>query len=92
MSDPEVERICKLVNGGAKLMIGRNHQGQSKIKIIRGPFGILSERFYVSEEQLIGVKDRLEGFIPEFRRSQQAMRVPAPKYQAPSHPQMPPFR
>ena len=73
-------------------MIGRNDQGERKIKIVHGPFGILSERFYVSDEQFVEVKGRLEGFIPEFRASRQKIQDQAPKYQAPSRPQTPPFR
>jgi hypothetical protein len=52
MSEQELLRVCELVKGGGQLFIGADPMGRRKIKVVRGPFGIKTERFSCSERDV----------------------------------------
>jgi hypothetical protein len=55
MSEMQLAWICQLVNHGAKIYIGSDYMGNRKIKVVRGPFGLLTKRFSCND----GDVDRL---------------------------------
>ncbi len=59
MLDRDINQIYAAVNDGAKVYIGRNHLGKTKIKLSRGPFGIWVQRFEASEQQAEALKLKL---------------------------------
>jgi hypothetical protein len=52
MSEQELSRICNWVKSGAQLFIGADPMGRRKIKIVRGPFGVMTKRFSCSEHDV----------------------------------------
>lgn len=59
MTNSEIEKICGLVEKGAKISIGRAPNGARRIKLTRGPFGLLVERFSANEADVHELKLRL---------------------------------
>lgn len=59
LSSEEFELICGWVAKGGKLLIGRDHSGGRKIKIVRGPFGLLTQRFSCSEQDVESLRIRM---------------------------------
>ncbi|MDE2384236.1 MAG: hypothetical protein KGO53_06425 [Alphaproteobacteria bacterium] len=59
MKTTEISDICDQVKRGAKLSIGRNHAGKLRLKLQRGPFGVLTARYDISEAQLQVLKAKL---------------------------------
>jgi hypothetical protein len=57
----DVDRVCKSVQHGAKLYIGRDHAGRQKIKLVKGPFGLFVERHDCTDEELTSLKRKLSG-------------------------------
>jgi hypothetical protein len=52
----DMDRVCKSVQHGAKLFIGRDHAGRQKVKLVKGPFGLFVERFECTEDELKALK------------------------------------
>ncbi len=65
MSDNEISLICLWVNRGAKLLVGSNHSGHRKIKVVRGPFGLMTKRFKCSEFDVQRLRKRLSLYNPK---------------------------
>ncbi len=59
MTEEQIQHICKLVHNGGKLYVGREASGRQKLKIVRGPFGLLTERFHCTPEDLKSVRQHL---------------------------------
>jgi hypothetical protein len=59
MTDAEISRVCKLIYRGGKLYVGRDHAGRQKLKVIHGPFGLLTDRFRCTVEDFEKLKTYL---------------------------------
>lgn len=59
MTEAEINWVCERVLKGGRLLIGRDPAGRQKLKVKHGPFGLFTERFICSEEDLHIVKSRL---------------------------------
>jgi hypothetical protein len=59
MSNVDIDRVCLSVRRGARMLVGRDHAGRQKIKLIKGPFGLFVERFECSDADLALIKSRL---------------------------------
>ncbi len=59
LQDRDINQIYAAVNDGAKVYIGRNHLGKTKIKLSRGPFGLWVQRFEANEQQTEMLKAKL---------------------------------
>jgi hypothetical protein len=59
MTESEIDRVCIAVKRGARMMVGRDHMGRQKIKLIKGPFGLFVERFECSEADMATIRARL---------------------------------
>lgn len=59
MTNSEIEKICELVEKGAKISIGRAPNGARRIKLTRGLFGLLVERYSANEADVTEIKQRL---------------------------------
>lgn len=59
LSESERVRICSVVKNGAKLLVGRDHTGRQKIKLIKGPFGLFVERIECNEEDVAFIRKSL---------------------------------
>ncbi len=67
LSASERVRICRAVKKGAKLLIGRDHTGRQKLKLVDGPFGLFVERIECDEDDLSFIKKALEPRPKEIR-------------------------
>lgn len=45
----DLDRIQAWVSKGAKLYVGSDHAGRRKVKVVRGPFGLFTERFQCTD-------------------------------------------
>jgi hypothetical protein len=52
MSEQELLRIRDWVQHGAQLFIGSDPLGRRKIKVVRGPFGVMTKRFSCSDSDV----------------------------------------
>ena len=59
MTNSEIEKICGWVEKGAKISIGRAPNGARRVKINRGPFGLLVERYSANEADVEILKKKL---------------------------------
>jgi hypothetical protein len=59
LSEFELNRICKSVKRGAKLLVGRDHTGRQKLKLVKGPFGLFVERLECSDSDLAFIRKSL---------------------------------
>jgi hypothetical protein len=59
LPESELNRICKAVQKGAKLMVGRDHAGRQKLKLVKGPFGLFVERVECTEADLAFIRKSL---------------------------------
>jgi hypothetical protein len=59
VQDQDISQICAAVSQGAKVFIGRNLYGKSKIKLSQGPFGLWVQRFEATEQQSEILKTKL---------------------------------
>jgi hypothetical protein len=59
VNERDIDQICHWVNKGAKLMIGADHAGRRKIKVVRGPFGLLTERYHCTEQDITLLRRKL---------------------------------
>ncbi len=60
MTDNELSKICTWMTRGAKLYIGRDHAGRSKIKVVHGPLGIFTERYQCDDQDIQELNRRLK--------------------------------
>lgn len=60
MTNEELSKIQKWLDGGAKLLVGRDYDGRRKIKISHGPLKIFTHRFSLTEAEYGAVKKMLE--------------------------------
>jgi hypothetical protein len=60
LSEAEIKRICKSVKRGAKLLVGSDHTGRKKIKLVKGPFGLFVERLECSDKDLEFIRKILQ--------------------------------
>ncbi len=67
MTDQQMDRICRLVAAGARLMIGKTPSGQRKVKLVRGPFGMLTERYELDSQELEMLKSKLDRVLAAAR-------------------------
>jgi hypothetical protein len=61
MTEAEIDKVCSLIHKGAKLYVGRDHAGRQKLKIVHGPFGLMTERFRCTVEDFQTLRQRLAG-------------------------------
>jgi hypothetical protein len=59
LSENELKRICRSVQKGAKLLVGRDHTGRQKLKLVKGPFGLFVERLECSDSDLAFIRKSL---------------------------------
>jgi hypothetical protein len=59
MTEADIDRVCLAVKRGARMMVGRDHMGRQKIKLIKGPFGLFVERFECDEAEIDIIRARL---------------------------------
>jgi hypothetical protein len=59
MSEADIDRVCLAVKRGARMMVGRDHMGRQKIKLIKGPFGLFVERFECDDAEMAIIRARL---------------------------------
>jgi hypothetical protein len=59
MTESELVEVCNLINRGGKLYVGRDHAGRQKLKIVHGPFGLMTHRYRCSYEEFEHLKQRL---------------------------------
>jgi hypothetical protein len=52
MSEILLNEIRDAVRSGAKIAIGRNYYGRTRLKIVQGPFGIRAKRISLDAEEL----------------------------------------
>ena len=52
MSEILLNQIHDAVRSGAKISIGRNYYGRTRLKIVQGPFGIRAKRFSLGAQEL----------------------------------------
>jgi hypothetical protein len=64
MSEQELSRICALVKSGARLFIGSDPLGRRKMKIVRGPFGVLTKRIKCSDSDVERLRAMLKTDVP----------------------------
>jgi hypothetical protein len=58
--EKDLIRICNSVKRGAKLMVGSDHAGRKKIKLVKGPFGLFVERLECTEKDLEFIRKTLQ--------------------------------
>jgi hypothetical protein len=59
MSNVDIDHVCMAVKRGARMLVGRDHAGRQKIKLIKGPFGLFVERFECNEADLVTIRNRI---------------------------------
>ncbi len=60
MTENDLSKICGWMTKGAKLYIGRDPAGRSKIKIVRGPLGLFTQRYHCDDRDLQELSRRLK--------------------------------
>jgi hypothetical protein len=60
MTEAEIDRVCSAVKRGARMLVGRDHMGRQKIKLVKGPFGLFVERFECSEVDVANITQRIK--------------------------------
>ncbi|MDE2446447.1 MAG: hypothetical protein KGO94_09725 [Alphaproteobacteria bacterium] len=53
-------KVMTMVKKGCKLYLGRSSNGDPKVKVARGPFGIFVWRYAIDEEQFQILKTSLD--------------------------------
>jgi hypothetical protein len=64
MTEADIDHVCLAVKRGARMMVGRDHMGRQKIKLVKGPFGLFVERFECDEAQMAIIRTRLSPKAP----------------------------
>jgi hypothetical protein len=59
MTDTELNKVCRWVSEGGKLLIGHDKYGKQKIKVFYGPLSVFSSRFDITDEELNRLKTML---------------------------------
>jgi hypothetical protein len=72
MTESEITRVCDSVRRGAQMLVGRNHMGLRKIKLVRGPFGLFVERYECTDEELSKIKARIDAIGSKQARTHSA--------------------
>jgi hypothetical protein len=65
MTETELNKVCRWINEGGKLMIGRDSSGYQKIKIVHGPLGMFVHRFKITDSELDKLKAMLLSHMNE---------------------------
>jgi hypothetical protein len=60
MSEQELLRIRDWVQHGAQLFIGSDPMGRRKIKVVRGPFGVMTKRFSCTDSDVERLRQMLK--------------------------------
>ena len=60
MTENDIDRVCLAVKRGARMLVGRDHMGRQKIKLVKGPFGLFVERFECTEADVAIITRRLK--------------------------------
>jgi hypothetical protein len=63
MTDQQINDVCSWLSQGAKLMVAQHYSGRRRLKVIRGPFGLVTKRFSCVESDI----QRLNARIRESR-------------------------
>jgi hypothetical protein len=67
MNESEILHVCESVKRGAQMLVGRNHLGMRKIKLVKGPFGLFVERYECTDEDLATIRSRIA--VPNGKRT-----------------------
>jgi hypothetical protein len=59
MTDTELRKVSRWVSEGGKLLLGRDHAGRLKLKVLHGPLGMFVHRFAITQTELDTLKDLL---------------------------------
>ena len=59
MSEILMNEIHNAVRNGAKITIGRNYYGRTRLKISQGPFGFRAKRISIDAQELQKVFDTI---------------------------------
>jgi hypothetical protein len=59
VTQSEILKICKMVNNGARLLVGRDYVGNARLKVVRGPFGLFVSRYVCNTEDLVKLQASL---------------------------------
>jgi hypothetical protein len=59
MTVDDMRQVQKWVANGGKLLIGRDHAGRQKIKVIHGPLHMFTHRYSADQEQIETLKKML---------------------------------
>jgi hypothetical protein len=59
VTQSEILKICKMVNNGARLLVGRDYVGNARLKVVRGPFGLFVSRYVCNTEDLVRLQNTL---------------------------------
>jgi hypothetical protein len=59
MTESEINRVCTDVKQGARMLVGRDHAGRQKLKVVKGPFGLFVKRYECSEADISVIRTKL---------------------------------
>jgi hypothetical protein len=60
LSEFERDRISRAVARGAQMLVGRDHAGRIKLKVKRGLFGLVVDRYNCIDADLEDIRIRLK--------------------------------
>ncbi len=60
MTVDEMNQVQRWIANGGKLLIGRDHSGRQKVKIVHGPLHVFTHRFSVTDEEVAKLKNMLK--------------------------------
>jgi hypothetical protein len=60
MTETTLNEIHDAVRNGAKISIGRNYYGRTRLKIVQGPFGIRAKRISLGAQELQKVFEAID--------------------------------
>ncbi len=56
MDNDFIDKIVKWQKSGARVLLRRNSFGKGRVKVVAGPFGVLTRRFEVNTETYEAIK------------------------------------
>lgn len=59
MTEQDISNICRWVERGAKLALATHHTGRRRLKVSRGPFGLIKAEFRCGPDDLLALSARL---------------------------------
>jgi hypothetical protein len=59
MTEQDIAQICSWVERGAKLALATHHTGRRRLKIYRGPFGLIKHEYRCESDDLRVLSTRL---------------------------------